>query len=45
MSKKRQKRNENAFRKTVGMELLRKRKAARRRAALEMEKEALHANS
>jgi len=45
MSKKRQHRNENSFRKTVGMELLRKRKAAKRRAALEMEKEALHANS
>lgn len=43
MSKKRQKRNENAFRKTVGMELLRKRKAAQRRAALEAEKEKLAA--
>ena len=38
MSKKRQKR------KTVGMELLRKQRAVKRRAALKAEKEALHAN-
>ena len=41
MSKKRQHRNENAFRKTVGMELLRKQRARKRREALEAEKEAL----
>ena len=43
MSKKRQKRNENAFRKTVGMELLRKQRATKRRKALEAEKEKLAA--
>jgi len=43
MSKKRQHRNENSFRKAVGLVHERKRNAEKRRKDLEAEKEALHA--